>query len=78
MIQFRCKILNRYCIAGQSNTVVSELLKQLKRLQSENDRQYRPVSDLTLDKLVVSVTARDLANDCASIRNLAFIGRALD
>ena len=33
-------------------------LKELKRLQKENDRLRRAVSDLTLDKLILSEAAR--------------------
>lgn len=33
-------------------------LRELKRLQKENDRLRRAVSDLTLDKLILSEAAR--------------------
>ena len=33
-------------------------LRQLKRLQKENERLRRAVSDLTLDKLILSEAAR--------------------
>ena len=33
-------------------------LKELKRLQKENDRLRRAVSDLTLDKLILKEAAR--------------------
>lgn len=33
-------------------------LKELKRLQQENERLRRAVSDLTLDKLILSEAAR--------------------
>ena len=33
-------------------------LKELKRLQKENERLRRAVSDLTLDKLILSESAR--------------------
>lgn len=33
-------------------------LKELKRLQQENDRLRRAVSDLTLDKLILTEAAR--------------------
>jgi len=33
-------------------------LKELKRLQKENSRLRRAVSDLTLDKLILSEAAR--------------------
>ena len=36
----------------------TEQLKELKRLQKENERLRRAVSDLTLDKLILSVAAR--------------------
>ena len=35
-----------------------EQLKELKRLQKENERLRRAVSDLTLDKLILSEAAR--------------------
>ena len=34
------------------------LLRELKRLQKENERLRRAVSDLTLDKLILSEAAR--------------------
>ena len=37
----------------------TEQLKELKRLQKENERLRRAVSDLTLDKLILSEAARD-------------------
>ena len=36
----------------------TDRLKELKRLQKENDRLRRAVSDLTLDKLILSEAAR--------------------
>ena len=33
-------------------------LRELKRLQKENDRLRRAVSDLTLDKLILTETAK--------------------
>jgi len=36
----------------------TEQLKELKRLQKENERLRRAVSDLTLDKLILSGAAR--------------------
>jgi len=36
----------------------TEQLKELKRLQKENERLRRAVSDLTLDKLILSKAAR--------------------
>ena len=36
----------------------TEQLKELKRLQKENDRLRRAVSDPTLDKLILSEAAR--------------------
>ena len=35
-----------------------DLLKELKRLQKENERLRRAVSDLTLDKLILKEAAR--------------------
>ena len=35
-----------------------EQLKELKRLQKENERLRRAVSDLTLDKMILSEAAR--------------------
>lgn len=37
----------------------AEQLKAFKRLQKENERLRRAVSDLTLDKLIVSEAARE-------------------
>ena len=34
-------------------------LKELKRLQKENERRQRAVSDLTLDKLILTEAARE-------------------
>ena len=36
----------------------TDQLKELKRLQKENDRLRRAVSDLTLEKLILSKAAR--------------------
>jgi len=36
----------------------SDQLKELKRLQKENERLRRAVSDLTLDKLILAEAAR--------------------
>ena len=36
----------------------TDQLKELKRLQKENDRLRRAVSDLTLDKLILSEAAK--------------------
>ena len=36
----------------------TEQLKELKRLQKENERLRRAVSDLTLDKLILSEASR--------------------
>ena len=36
----------------------TEQVKELKRLQKENERLRRAVSDLTLDKLILSEAAR--------------------
>ena len=36
----------------------TEQLKELKRRQKENERLRRAVSDLTLDKLILSEAAR--------------------
>ncbi len=36
----------------------TDQLKELKRLQRENDRLRRALSDLTLDKLILSEAAR--------------------
>ena len=41
----------------------TDQLKELKRLQQENDRLRRAVSELTLDKLILSEAAR--GNYCA-------------
>ncbi len=42
----------KYCGMGTAQ------LKELKRLQKENERLRRAVSDLTLDKLILSEAAR--------------------
>ena len=36
----------------------TDQLKELKRLQKENERLRRAVSDLTLDKLILGVAAK--------------------
>jgi len=38
----------------------TEQLKELKRLQKENERLRRAVSDLTLDKLILSEASRGI------------------
>jgi transposase-like protein len=38
----------------------TDQLKELKRLQKENDRLRRAVSDLTLEKLILSEAARGI------------------
>jgi len=38
--------------------IFRDALKELKRLQKENDRLRRAVSDLTLEKLILSEAAR--------------------
>ena len=37
----------------------TDQLRELKRLQKENDRLRRAVSDLTLDKLILSEAAKE-------------------
>ena len=41
-------------------------LKELKRLQKENERLRRAVSDLTLDKLILAEAARETSKPRAS------------
>ena len=50
--QTYCRWKKKY---GEMGT---EQLKELKRLQKENERLRRAVSDLTLDKLILSEAAR--------------------
>ena len=42
----------------QYGSMGTDQLKELKRLQKENDRLRRAVSDLTLEKLILSEAAR--------------------
>ena len=46
----------RWC--KQYGGMGTDQLKELKRLQKENDRLRRAVSDLTLEKLILSEAAR--------------------
>lgn len=46
----------------------TEQLKELKRLQKENERLRRAVSDLTLDKLILSEAAGGTSEPFASSR----------
>ena len=48
----------RQVIAEQSAERGVDQLKELKRLQKENDRLRRAVSDLTLDKLILKEAAK--------------------
>ena len=56
----RCKITEQtfYRWRKQYGGMGTDQLKELKRLQKEDDRLRRAVSDLTLDKLVLSEAAR--------------------
>lgn len=47
-----------YCWRKQYGNMGTDQLRELKRLQKENDQLYRAVSDLTLDKLILSEAAR--------------------
>ena len=47
-----------YCWRKQYGGMGTDQLKELKRLQKENDRLRRAVSDLTLEKLILSEAAR--------------------
>ena len=49
---------NLYRWRKQYGGMGTDQLKELKRLQKENDRLRRAVSDLTLDKLILSEAAR--------------------
>ena len=49
---------NYYRWRKQYGGMGTDQLKELKRLQQENDRLRRAVSDLTLDKLILSEAAR--------------------
>ncbi len=50
----RFRSRNRHSISGECG-MGTDQLKELKRLQKENDRLRRAVSDLTLDKLIHSI-----------------------
>ena len=56
----RSVLPNRRIIVGASTMGVwaKGQLKELKRLQKENERLRRAVSDLTLDKLILAEAAR--------------------
>ena len=47
-----------YCWRKQYGGMGVDQLKELKRLQKENERLRRAVSDLTLDKLILKEAAR--------------------
>jgi len=47
-----------YCWRKQYGGMGTAQLRELKRLQKENERLRRAVSDLTLDKLILSEAAR--------------------
>lgn len=46
----------------------SDQLRELERLQKENDRLRRVISDLTLDKLILSEAPRETSEPLASSR----------
>ena len=48
----------------------TDKLKELKRLQNENERLRKAVSDLTLDKLILSVNRAGFAEGAGSQRLL--------
>lgn len=53
------RLRNRRIIVGASNGGIgTDQLKELKRLQKENERLRRAVSDLTLDKLILGEAAK--------------------
>ena len=56
----RCKITEQtyYRWRKQYGGMGTDQLKELKRLQKENERLRRAVSDLTLDKLILSEAAK--------------------
>ena len=60
MIRRRAKLTEQtfYRWRKQYGGMRTDQLKELKRLQKENDRLRRAVSDLTLDKLILSEAAR--------------------
>ncbi len=47
-----------YCWRKQYGVMVTNQLKDLTRLQKENERLRKAVSDLTLDKLILKEAAR--------------------
>ena len=47
-----------YCWRKQYGGMGTDQLKELKRLQKENERLRRAVSDLTLDKLILGEAAK--------------------
>ena len=54
------RLQSRRIIAGGSKYggMGTDQLKELKRLQKENERLRRAVSDLTLDKLILAEAAK--------------------
>ena len=55
----RSELLSKPITAGASSMVEGvDQLKELKRLQKENEQLRRAVSDLTLDKLILKEAAR--------------------
>ncbi len=53
-----CRELSYACLAASGSTDRTEQLRELMRLQGENERLRRAVSDLTLDKLILAEVAR--------------------
>ena len=47
-----------YCWRKQYGGMGTDQLKELKRLEKENERLRRAVSDLTLDKLILGEAAK--------------------
>jgi hypothetical protein len=61
MLFVRLASQNKRAIACVSNTVAWERggqLKELRRLQKENERLRSAVSDMTLDKLILTEASR--------------------
>ena len=56
----RSELLSKPITAGRMKYggMGTDQLKELKRLQKENERLRKAVSDLTLDKLILTETAK--------------------
>ena len=59
MRQVRIREQTYYRWRNQHGGMGTDQLKELKRLQKENERLRRAVSDLTLDKLILGEAAKE-------------------